>query len=74
MIFDLIPAFSSLANQAGEQALPHLTQREMSSVMGLLRTTLKGRKTGLTCHTPGLWVASQPRQTSDGLGVLLHAH
>lgn len=69
--FVLISAFSSLSHRAGEHALPHPTQREMSSAMGccpLLRTALRGRETGLNGHTPGLWMASQD---SGGCGVLL---
>lgn len=71
--FFLIPAFSSLSHRAGEQALPHPTRREMSSVMGccpLPRTAPRGRETGLKGHTPGLWMTSQ---ASGGCGVLLHA-
>lgn len=52
--------------------------------MGLLRTAIEGRKAGLICHAPGLWVvsqhalglwvASQARQARQFcLGVLLHA-
>lgn len=69
----LVPAFSSLSHQAGEQVLLHPARREMSSVMGccpLPRTAPRGRETGLNGHTPGLWMTSQ---ASGGCGVLLHA-
>lgn len=42
----------------------------MSSKIGLLRTTIEGRKIGLICHALGLWVASQH---ALGLWVASHA-